>query len=338
MKRRAQRGVALLTAMLIVALVAIIGTGMLSQMNLALHRSGNIWQSEQAWWYAVGIENWLGKLLRQDAQFTDIDTLEEPWAEPVDYLPLDGGALKGQVVDLQGRFNLNNLAASGGPGANNPGANNDSTTNAATDFSANPAEQDPVLIQFQRLIELVTDTDPVTARTIAASTRDWIDADVNPTLPDGAEDDYYLGLTPAYRAGNALMASPSELRLVKGVTPEIYAALEPYITALPQTTAINVNTASAPVLGSISPDLPPTAGESLVESRNGEPWQSVEAFLQDPALAGRQIEQSGLSVITSYFLATGQITVDRAQVQFYSVLERADNGAVRVIQHSTNVY
>ena len=49
-----QRGVALLTAMLIVTLVAIIGAGMLSQMNLALHRSGNIWQSEQAWWYAVG--------------------------------------------------------------------------------------------------------------------------------------------------------------------------------------------------------------------------------------------------------------------------------------------
>ena len=75
---RRERGVALLTAMLIVSLVAIIGAGMLSQMNLALHRSGNIWQSEQAWWYAVGIENWLGKLLRQDAEFTDIDSLDEP--------------------------------------------------------------------------------------------------------------------------------------------------------------------------------------------------------------------------------------------------------------------
>lgn len=334
---RGERGVALLTAMLIIALVAIIGTGMLSQMNLALHRSGNIWQSEQAWWYAVGIENWLGKLLRQDAQFTDIDSLEEPWAEPVDYLPLEGGALKGQVIDLQGRFNLNNLAASSRPGASNLGAGDDGTT-VASSVGGNPGEQDPVMTQFQRLIELVTDTDPVTAATIAASTRDWIDADVNPTLPDGAEDDYYLGLTPAYRAGNALMASPSELRLVKGVTPEIYTMLEPYITALPQSTSINVNTAPAPVLGSIAPDLPPTTGESLVESRNQSPWQSVDAFLQDPALAGRQIQPSNLSVITRYFLATGEITVDRAQVQFYSVLERADNGAVRVIQHSTNVY
>lgn len=331
MRRHREQGVALLTAMLIIALVAIIGTGMLSTINLALHRSGNIWESEQAWWYAVGIENWLGKLLRQDAQFTDIDSLKEPWAEPVDYLPLEGGALKGQVIDLQGRFNLNNLASAASPG----GSNATARTNTGVDPSA---QTDPVLAQFQRLIELVADTDPVTARTIAESTRDWIDPDLNPTLPDGAEDDYYLGLQPAYRAGNALMASPSELQLVKGVTPEIYAALAPYICALPQTTPINVNTAAAPVLATIAPELPPTTGEALVKARSDEPWPSVEAFLQDSALAGRQIDASGLSVTTQYFLATGQITVDKAQVQFFSVLERAGNGAVHVIAHSTNVY
>ena len=307
---RQQRGVALLTAMLIVALVTIIGAGMLSQMNLALHRSGNIWQSEQAWWYAVGIENWLGKLLRQDAEFTDIDSLNEPWAEPVDYLPLDGGALQGQVLDLQGRFNLNNLSGS---------------------------DVEPAQAQLQRLVELVGNTDQVTARTVAAATRDWIDADVNPTLPDGAEDDYYLGLTPAYRAGNIEMSSASELRMVKGMTPELYAALEPYICALPEVTPINVNTAPAAVLTAIAPELPPGTGEALVESRADEPWETVEAFLRDPALAGCEIDSGLLSVTTNYFLATGQITVDRAQIRFFSVLERADNGAVRTLRHSTNV-
>ncbi|MES1930521.1 type II secretory pathway, component PulK [Salinisphaera dokdonensis CL-ES53] len=296
--------------MLIVALVTIIGAGMLSQMNLALHRSGNIWQSEQAWWYAVGIENWLGKLLRQDAEFTDIDSLDEPWAQPVDYLPLDGGALQGQVLDLQGRFNLNNLSGN---------------------------DVDGALEQLQRLVELVGNTDQITARTVAASTRDWIDPDINPTVPDGAEDDYYLGLDPAYRAGNIEMSSASELRMVKGMTPALYAALEPYICALPEVTRINVNTAPAAVLTTIAPELPPGTGEALLESRADEPWESVEAFLQDPALAGRQIDAEQLSVTTNYFLATGQITVDRAQIQFFSVLERADNGAVRTLRHSTNV-
>lgn len=307
---RDQRGVALLTAMLIVALVAIIGASMLSQMNLALHRSGNIWQSEQAWWYAVGIENWLGKLLRQDAENSDIDSLDEAWAQPVDYLPLDGGALQGRLIDLQGRFNLNNLSGS---------------------------DVDAAQEQFQRLIELVADTDQITARTIAASTRDWLDADINPTLPDGAEDDYYLGLNPAYRTANTLMATASELRLVKGVTRAIYAALQPYICALPQLTAINVNTAPAPILATLAPELPASTGEALVESRADEPWESIDAFLQDPALAGRDIDANRLDVVTHYFLATGQITVDRAQIQFFSVLERGDNGAVRTLRHSTNV-
>src|SRR5699024_4523920 len=98
-----------ITAMLIVALAAVIGARMLTQMNLALHRSGYIWQSEQAWWYAVGVENWLATLLRKDARHTKIDSLDELWAKPVEYLPLDIGALQGQVIDLQGRFNLNNL-------------------------------------------------------------------------------------------------------------------------------------------------------------------------------------------------------------------------------------
>lgn len=309
-RRQRERGVALLTAMLIVALAAIIGAGLLSQMNLALHRSANIWQSEQAWWYAVGIENWLGKLLRLDAEHTDIDSLEEPWAEPVDYLPLDGGALQGRVLDLQGRFNLNNLGSG--------------------DVQAAQAH-------LQRLIGRVGDTDLMTARTVAASVRDWIDSDINPTLPDGAEDDYYLGLNPAYRTGNTPLASVSELRLVKGMTPALYAALAPYLSALPAGTPINVNTAPAAVLATLAEDLGPGAGEALLEARAEEPWKSVGAFLQEPALAGREIEANRLAVTTGYFLATGQITVDRAQVRFFSVLERADNGAVRTLRHSTQV-
>ncbi len=309
MKR--QRGVALITAMLVVALAAITGATMLSQMNIALHRSGNIWQSEQAWWYAVGVEQWLGQILREDAERSEIDTLQEGWAQAVDYLPLDGGALQGQVVDLQGRFNLNTLGS---------------------------GDAEAALQHFQRLILRVVDTDIITARTIAAATRDWIDADINPTLPDGAEDNYYLGLTPAYRTGNTAMASPSELRLVRGVTPEIYAALAPYISALPQPTPINVNTAPAPVLGTLAPELSPDTGAALVEARADQPWETVPAFLQSDVLAGREIDASRLSVATGYFLATGRISVGNAQLNFYSVLERADNGVTQIIAHSTNTY
>ncbi len=308
---RRQRGVALITAMLVVALAAITGAAMLSQMNIALHRSGNIWQSEQAWWYAVGVEQWLGQILREDAQRSDIDTLQEGWAQAVDYLPLDGGALQGQVVDLQGRFNLNTLGN---------------------------GDAEAAMEHFERLIQRVVDTEVMAARTIAAATRDWIDADINPTVPNGAEDNHYLGLSPAYRTGNTAMVSPSELRLVRGVTPELYAALAPYISALPSATPINVNTAPAPILGTLAPDLPPDTGAALVEERADQPWETVQAFLQEDAIAGREIDANRLSVATGYFLATGRISVGRARLDFYSVLERADNGVTHVIAHSTHAY
>lgn len=307
--RHQQHGIALITAMLIVALAAVIGASLLTQMNLALHRSGYIWHSEQAWQYAIGIENWLGVILARDAERTQTDTLKEPWAQPVNYLPLEGGALSGRVIDLQGRFNLNNLAG------------------------AHPKQARKY---FARLIRRVLDTDPITARTIAATTRDWIDKDIRPTGPYGAEDNYYLGLTPAYRTGNTLMVSPSELRLVRGVTREIYAELAPYVSALPEPTPINVNTAPAPVLGALAPQLPPDAGKTLVEIRKQQPWKSVEEFLESEILAGREIEAGRLSVTTHYFLVSGRITVGKAQIDFYSKLYRSDGGAVHVVGHSTN--
>lgn len=306
-----QHGVALLTAMLIMALTAIITTNMIAQMNISLHRSGNVWNSQQAWWYGVGIENWVGAKLRLDSENSDVDSLDEQWAQNVDYLPIDGGSISGRLLDLQGRFNINNLAL------------------------GDPESQ---LAQFQRLIEIVTGSDAITAQTIADSAKDWVDADIEPTLPAGAEDDYYLGRNPAYRTANALMVSPSELQLVQGVTPRIYNQLLPYISTLPEQTAINVNTAPGPVLESLGENLPTGTGTQLEAVRDKEPWKSVEEFQQSGPMAGQEINAARMDVITHYFLITGQIMVGTSQTQFYSVLKRADNGVTEVVRHSVNAY
>ncbi|AWN17305.1 type II secretion system minor pseudopilin GspK [Salinisphaera sp. LB1] len=308
--RSRQRGVALLMAMLIVALSAIISAAMISRMTLAMHRSGNIWNAEQAWWYGIGIENWLGAKLREDARHSKIDSLQEAWAQPVDHLPIDGGSISGRIIDLQGRFNLNNLAL------------------------GNP---DAAAAQFARLIQDVSDTDSITARTIAQSAADWIDPDINPRRPYGAEDDYYLGQSPAYRTGNTLMVSPSELAAVRGMTPLLYRELAPYISALPTATAINVDTAPAPVLQSLA-KLPPGTGKKLADLRKGSPWKSVKAFQGANPLAGQNLKNASLSVATQYFLVAGRIKVADSTTQFYSVLHRASNGAVDIVRQATQAY
>lgn len=303
-----QRGVALLTAVLVVALIAILGAGMLGHMNLATHRSGNLWLLDQAWWYAIGVEDWAGEILARDARDNDIDSLNQAWAQPVDYLPIEGGAIQGQLSDLQGRINLNNVAS-----------------------------DDEAMGRLQRLIGLVADADVITARRIAQGVRDWIDPDIEPVLPDGAEDDYYLGLQPAYRTGNRPMASPGELRAVRGVTGPIYAALEPHIAALPAGTAINVNTATVPVLASLHEGIGPATAETLAERRRERPWSDVQAFLRESELSGLDLPAQGLGVASNYFLASGRVGVDRAQLTFHSVLQRSGDGRVRVLRHSRNV-
>ncbi len=48
--------------------------------------------------------------MQLDGRESKTDNLGEIWAKPVDYIPVDEGGLRGNVTDLQGRFNLNNLA------------------------------------------------------------------------------------------------------------------------------------------------------------------------------------------------------------------------------------
>lgn len=308
--RDRQRGVALITAMLIMALAAIISAAMISRMTVAMHRSGNVWNAEQAWWYGIGIENWLGTKLREDAQHSKTDSLEELWAKPVDYIPIDGGSIGGQIIDLQGRFNLNNLTL---------------------------GDPETARAEFVRLIQAVSDTDEVTARTISQAAQDWIDSDIDPNRPYGAEDNYYLGLSPAYRTGNTPMVSPSELRAVRGMTPVLYRQLLPYISALPTATAINVNTAPAPVLQSIA-DLPSGTGRKLAAMRNGSPWDSVGDFKKADPLAGQDLKGVSLSVKTRYFLVAGRIKIGSSETQIYSVLDRSSDGAVQVVRHATQAY
>ena len=66
---------------------------------------------------------------------------------------------------------------------------------------------------------------------LADSLVDWLDSDNLPYSSAGAEDDYYLRQNPAYRAANRKFQSISELRLVKGVTAEVWNKLAPFVCA-----------------------------------------------------------------------------------------------------------
>ena len=106
---RRQRGVALITAVLMVALATMLAVDVGFRGFLDQRRAGTLFALDQGFEVALGAEAWAADFLKKDLQNSQTDHLGETWARPLPPLPIDGGAVEGRLEDMQGRFNLNNL-------------------------------------------------------------------------------------------------------------------------------------------------------------------------------------------------------------------------------------
>lgn len=294
-----QRGVALLTALLVVALATIAAVAMTREQGLSIRRAENLRNAEQAWQYALGLEAYARERLHEDRVKAErLDALNESWAARLPPLPVENGQLSGDLDDLNGQFNLNSLA---GPHA------------------AVQAER------FRRLLELLG-LDPA----LEAAVSDWLDGDIEPRA-GGAEDHAYTGLRPPYRAGNRALVRPSELRLVLGMDAGAWERLAPHVTALPATdTEINVNTATPAVVRSLADGI--TAEQARELGRAGHTgFSTLREFREHRALAGLAIAPEGLGVQSRYFDAHGVVQLGQDVYHFHSLIHRPEYGEMTVV-------
>lgn len=296
------RGVALITAVFVVALAAIVAAAMLSSTNLSIHRASTLSDTERAWWYADGIETWVKSLMMMDKQNSpNIDYLGEEWAKPDRMLPVDEGTLRGGVVDLQGRFNLNNLSV------------------PDPKFQIYKA-------QFERLVQSIDALKDVPIEGVADAIHDWTDPGDDPSGFGGAEDSVYTTLQPPYRAANRRMTSVSELLAIKGVTKELYAGLRDYVCVLPEKilpTPINVNTAPLPVLMSLGESSKNLA--QFVQQRIDDPAKTdadAKALFIGAGGSGSGSNVPPVTVQSEYFLLHGEAFIGSSHLALYSVLYR----------------
>ena len=311
---RRQRGIALITALLIVSLAVIAATAVVTAGSLAIQRTSTLIETERAWWFATGVDAWVKTILQRDAKQNQFDALTDIWAQPVDFLPIEGGFLSGRVVDLQGKFNLNNFGA------------------------ADPATFKRWQTVFERLCEQL-EIDPNQARAISESIRDWVDADQNPTPYDGAEDNEYLSARPpqvAYRTANRPMQTVTELMAIKGVTKEIYAALLPYVTALPiSDAAINVNTAPDPVLRALV-EKPGVEFTEFLKTRLEKPIENKGEIATLHVINAADSDAGFYDTKSRFFQLRGVATVGNSRVAIYSLYYRASAGMPVVLARSTD--
>jgi general secretion pathway protein K len=297
-----QRGVALITAVLMVALATMLAVDVGFRGFLDQRRSGTLFALDQGYEIALGAEAWAADFLKKDMQDSQTDHLGETWARPLPPLPIDGGTVEGRLEDMQGRFNLNNLIH--------------------TDGTPNPE----AVKQLERILAML-EIEPNWATAMA----DWIDQDAQPGFPDGAEDTVYTGQDPPHLAANMPVTRVSELMVLPGFGAERFARLKPFVSALPVGTPLNVCTAPGIVLDSLSDDTREFSlnPDDLAKRRKDACFPTLEDLRG--SLGDEQFNQlkKSLTESSAYFRATVWVTIGTTQFTLYSLLARGGAGSVR---------
>ncbi len=290
------RGVALLTALIVVAIATSIAAAIFFDTGLLLRRSEGGLARDRAMLLAGAAEAAAARILSED-----LDTGASPvhpaqrWSTRLGPVEVEhAGIVTGQLVDLQGRFNLNSLRDPNG-------------------------QIDPVALElFERLL-VTLEIEPSWAPKIA----DWIDADDVPTT-GGAEDDVYSTLSPGYRPPNRPLTTISELMLLPQFDMARYTRLAPHVSALPRDAMINLCSATAAVLDALSDERQWVGAEdALARNRERECFPRLDVFrsgFTDAASFSRVERAVGLGERSRYFQLRTETVIGTTQFSLYSLL------------------
>lgn len=296
----AQRGTALLLALVILALVTTLAAAMVTRHQRALAVEAAERARSQSAWVLAGALDWARLILREDARKGNVDDLGEPWAVPLAEARLstflaadqDNNAasedgpeafLSGVVRDLQGRFNVQNLV---------------------TDTS----EPDPAAIDALRRLCLVIGVPDEVALRIT-----------NGLLAAMQEDDPDAPLLPTRL---------SQLRWL-GVDAAAMARLQPYVTLLPARTKVNINTAPREVLAAVIPGMDLGGAERIVQRRARTPYKQPQELLAE---LGPSAENAldALATGSAYFEVIGRLRLDERLFEERSIVHRGGQRAGEV--------
>ena len=294
MRRRAERGAAVVMAMLVVAVTATLVSGVYWRQSVIVRQAENELSFAQAKWLIRGAIDWAGVILREDARTSSVDHLGEPWAVPLadTHLNQDDGRdpvyLSGEVRDEQAKFNLRNLVGPGG---------------------VNPRE----LAVLRRLLTLVGASerlaDPIAERMLAA-------------VPgEGGRKQTALGL-----------ASIDDLLGLDAVGAAAIERLRPVVTVLPQPTPVNANTASAEVLAARFENLALADARRLVASRDRAFFKDRTDVLNRIGELKLQATDAEVAVATRFFSVSGAVSYRRARLHSQTLLRREANRVEAVWQ------
>lgn len=284
-----QRGVALIIALFIVALVVTLSYFMMARLSRDTKRTTLQVRHTEAEFLAKGSLAWAQAELSYNLIHRRPKRLVDKMPSYLGTQVIKGYSIKTTIFDLQARFNLNNL--------DNPDAQAD----------------------FKRLLKvLLPNMSEAKDQELVAAIADWI----SQSLHKNRFDTFYLSLPQPYHAAHRQMKSVSELRLIKGIDMASYRALLPYVAALPVPSTINVQTAPQSILRSLSDSMTDDIATALVNIRAQSPFVSIDEFLNQDVLKNRLINAQKIAVVSDYFLVQTEIAMQDQYLILYTVLQR----------------
>jgi general secretion pathway protein K len=360
-----QKGVALITVMLIVALAAIIASQMTTRLQMQMQRSVNTSFNQQAYWYALGAEEFAKRILISSFKDEkDVTHLGQNWAAGEQSFPVDFGSISGEITDLQSCLNLNALRASdsatsgrtggtsGRTGVASGGTGGTSKTGGisagtgggpgGTGSSAPPDNKLPARVAFEKLllalsIEGVSDYE---AEAMADSLTDWLDDD-GFIVGSGAEDDDYASREFPFLAANNYLASVNELRLIEHFTPKIILAIKPYVCVLPQNSdhEININTLDEDKVELLQALLGSTLDEAqqVLSAREEEGYKDIADFKAISELSTINLEEwhkEQFVVDSQYFALKAKADFNDSYFFLNSIIQIKDDQKIQIISRT----
>jgi general secretion pathway protein K len=295
-----QLGMAVISAMLIAALVAAMASYLLFEQQLVINQVDNHLSASQARRMSNAAIEWSRAIMAEDAKLGPIDHLHEAWARKLPATPFESGLINGFILDEQAFFNLNNLSQSNG-------------SNEAA-------------LQALKLFMAKAGGNPEAVNALV----DWIDKDREVTLPNGAEENAYLAQAAPYKTANQLLTEIGNLSRVMGFNNNTVARNTQYFVVLPEVTPINFNTASAEVLRLAFPALGQLELDAIMAQRNIAPFQNTAelmGILGDKA----KVAENQIAVGSRYFLVNTQAVYGKTTVNVSALLKRDGAGWPKII-------
>lgn len=300
---RGDRGIALLNALIMVAAISAVAAGLMLRAETSRVRVEDLQISQQAALHLDAAEFLIDPVLRADwERDQNLDHLQEGWARERFDANIDRGLLRGAIRDLQGRFNINSLSVP-------------SDLVAAQSFE-----------RLLRALGLPVDLGPEIAGYVQARG------------PVRAAD--YLARDVPVRPRGEPMDRIEELRLVRGMTETHFARLLPHVAALPPGTGLNVNTASAEVLGAVLPTANPAGIARLLAERARLPFETrsdfilrTESLIHPRAITQAQVPDGGFMVSSNRFEVTFELWLDGRAHRRILTVERSGLTGATTIAH-----